>query len=86
MCLALEGINTCTNNVEDDTLLIYQSMLHFDCNHHHMLFMHGIDGTLTHKCSGKKICPNRYGYLVASSKCELTNSKFIRTKVSYKRI
>ena len=53
----------------------------FDCNHNHMLFVHGVDGTLTHKCSGKQICPNEYNQLVVSSACGGEYAKFARTKV-----
>ena len=81
MCVALKGIELCSDYVPDGTRLIYQSMPQFDCNHNHMLFVHGVDGTITHKCSGKKVCPNAHKQLVVSNQCDGDSAKFLRTKV-----
>ena len=81
MCVALKGIEKCTDYVADGTQLIYQMMPQFDCNHNRMLFVHNVDGTLTHKCSGKKICPNELNQLVVSNQCNKDSAKFLRTKV-----
>lgn len=79
MCIT-PNITDCTS-VPDGTKLIYKSMPDKNCNHERMLFVHHSDGTLIHKCSGKKVCPGKDGKLVVSSDCEAETSKFTRTKV-----
>lgn len=53
-----------------------------DCYHDWMLYDYKSDGTLTHHCSGKRICTGDDGKLMISSQCGVEQSKFDRTAVS----
>ena len=81
MCIT-PNITTCNGNISDGTKIIYKSMPNKDCNHPHMLFTYGQDGTLTHHCSGKKVCPSADGgYWVISSTCASDEVQYTRTQV-----
>jgi len=73
-------ITDCTD-IPDGTKLIYKEMPYNDCNHERMLFHYQPDGTLVHKCSTKKVCPDSEGILQVSSQCGVDESKFERTEV-----
>ena len=79
MCLTPD-ITSC-QNVPDGTRIKYKTAVNNDCNHPHMMFVHQSDGTLIHKCSGKKVCPRNDNNLIISSNCEADNSRYIRTAV-----
>ena len=73
-------ITSCDGDIPDGTKIKYIG--YTDCNFPHMLFTHGADGTLTHHCSGKKVCPSTDGqYLIISSSCDAEKAKYERTSV-----
>ena len=82
MCITPD-ISNCDGNIPDGTKIMFKSMPNNDCDHPHMLFTHASDGTLTHHCSGKKVCPSNDGqYLMISSLCSADESTYTRTQVT----
>ena len=77
------SITSCSANVPDGTVLKYidRETHSGHCEHDYMKFVFAADGTLTHRCSSKKVCIDTKDILVLRTNCVGETPRFSRTKV-----
>ena len=76
-------ITYCSKAVPDGTVLKYinRDIHSGHCEHNYMKFIFAADGSLTHHCSGKKVCISSDDILILNTTCEVEIPRFKHTKV-----